>query len=220
MTARPSGRKYPSPALAKSNVTCRMFFRCRASIAAGSSAAADGRPWRVRGRRPGRRPGSAGVSMDWQTPSRFVPRSPAALASTFPVRRGVPSISRPRPDRQWPAPSPCSTRGPATVKIYTKTGDDGTTGLLGNRRVRKDDLRIEAYGTIDELNAVLGIARASRARPRHRRLPRRRSRTTSSPSARPWPTPTRTARFTRRSPPSTPPASNAGSTPWRPSSPA
>lgn len=45
------------------------------------------------------------------------------------------------------------------MKIYTKTGDDGTTGLLGSRRVRKDDLRIEAYGTIDELNAVLGIAR-------------------------------------------------------------
>jgi cob(I)alamin adenosyltransferase len=47
-----------------------------------------------------------------------------------------------------------------TVKIYTKTGDEGTTGLLGNRRVPKDDLRIEAYGTIDELNAVLGLARA------------------------------------------------------------
>ncbi len=48
----------------------------------------------------------------------------------------------------------------ATLKIYTKTGDDGTTGLIGNRRVRKDDLRIDAYGTIDELNAVLGIARS------------------------------------------------------------
>ena len=46
------------------------------------------------------------------------------------------------------------------VKIYTKTGDDGITGLLGNRRVPKDDLRIEAYGTVDELNAVLGLARA------------------------------------------------------------
>jgi cob(I)alamin adenosyltransferase len=45
------------------------------------------------------------------------------------------------------------------VKIYTKTGDDGTTGLLSNRRVRKDDLRIDVYGTIDELNATLGIAR-------------------------------------------------------------
>jgi len=46
------------------------------------------------------------------------------------------------------------------VKIYTKAGDDGTTGLLGSGRVPKDDPRIEAYGTIDELNAVLGLARA------------------------------------------------------------
>jgi cob(I)alamin adenosyltransferase len=47
-----------------------------------------------------------------------------------------------------------------TVKIYTKTGDEGMTGLLGNRRVPKDDARIEAYGTVDELNAALGVARA------------------------------------------------------------
>jgi len=46
------------------------------------------------------------------------------------------------------------------VKIYTKTGDDGLTGILGNKRLRKDDARIEAYGTIDELNASLGVARA------------------------------------------------------------
>jgi cob(I)alamin adenosyltransferase len=46
------------------------------------------------------------------------------------------------------------------VKIYTKTGDSGTTGLLGSGRVSKDDLRIEAFGTIDELNAALGLARA------------------------------------------------------------
>ena len=46
------------------------------------------------------------------------------------------------------------------LKIYTKAGDDGTTGLLGSGRVRKDCLRIEAYGTIDELNAVLGTARS------------------------------------------------------------
>jgi cob(I)alamin adenosyltransferase len=48
-----------------------------------------------------------------------------------------------------------------TLKIYTKTGDQGMTGLLGSRRVPKDDLRIEAYGTIDELNAALGLARAN-----------------------------------------------------------
>src|SRR5271166_2283582 len=49
------------------------------------------------------------------------------------------------------------------VKIYTKTGDDGITGLLGNRRVPKDDIRIEAYGTVDELNAVLGLIHAQEA---------------------------------------------------------
>ncbi|MBX6316658.1 MAG: cob(I)yrinic acid a,c-diamide adenosyltransferase [Isosphaeraceae bacterium] len=47
------------------------------------------------------------------------------------------------------------------MKIYTKTGDDGMTGLLARGRVPKDDLRVEAYGTIDELNAMLGICRAS-----------------------------------------------------------
>ncbi|MFM9874902.1 MAG: cob(I)yrinic acid a,c-diamide adenosyltransferase [Nitrosarchaeum sp.] len=44
------------------------------------------------------------------------------------------------------------------MKIYTKTGDDGTTGLQGNNRVSKDNPRIIAYGTIDEANATLGIA--------------------------------------------------------------
>jgi len=47
------------------------------------------------------------------------------------------------------------------VKIYTKAGDDGTTGLLGAGRVSKDAPRIEAYGTVDELNAVLGLARST-----------------------------------------------------------
>jgi len=46
------------------------------------------------------------------------------------------------------------------MKIYTKTGDRGETSLLGGQRVSKDALRIEAYGTVDELNSVLGIARA------------------------------------------------------------
>ncbi len=44
------------------------------------------------------------------------------------------------------------------MKIYTKTGDDGTTGLIGGDRVRKSDRRIECYGTIDELNASIGWA--------------------------------------------------------------
>ena len=42
------------------------------------------------------------------------------------------------------------------MRIYTRTGDDGTTGLFGGSRVPKDDLRIESYGTIDELNSLIG----------------------------------------------------------------
>jgi len=42
-------------------------------------------------------------------------------------------------------------------KIYTKTGDDGTTGLVGGNRVRKSNLRLDAYGTVDELNAYIGL---------------------------------------------------------------
>ncbi|MDX9909702.1 MAG: cob(I)yrinic acid a,c-diamide adenosyltransferase [Mariniphaga sp.] len=45
-------------------------------------------------------------------------------------------------------------------KIYTKTGDDGTTGLVGGTRVKKFDARLEAYGTIDELNAAVGVIRS------------------------------------------------------------
>lgn len=46
------------------------------------------------------------------------------------------------------------------MKIYTKTGDGGETALFGGGRVGKDDPRVEAYGEIDELNALLGVARA------------------------------------------------------------
>lgn len=48
------------------------------------------------------------------------------------------------------------------MKIYTKTGDGGDTGLFAGPRVRKDDARIEAYGTVDELNAFLGQARCEK----------------------------------------------------------
>lgn len=51
------------------------------------------------------------------------------------------------------------------MKIYTKTGDRGDTSLLGGQRVPKDALRIEAYGTVDELNSVLGIVRADNSEP-------------------------------------------------------
>ena len=45
------------------------------------------------------------------------------------------------------------------MRIYTRTGDDGTTGLLGPGRVFKDSARVEACGSVDELNAVLGVVR-------------------------------------------------------------
>src|SRR4029078_6848183 len=50
------------------------------------------------------------------------------------------------------------------AKIYTRTGDEGETSLLGGRRVRKDDLRIEAIGSVDDVNASLGMARVELAR--------------------------------------------------------
>ena len=43
------------------------------------------------------------------------------------------------------------------MKLYTKTGDDGSTGLYGGGRVQKDHPRIEAYGTVDELNSFIGL---------------------------------------------------------------
>lgn len=48
------------------------------------------------------------------------------------------------------------------MKIYTKTGDNGTTSLFSGGRVPKDHLRVDAYGTVDELNSVLGVVRASK----------------------------------------------------------
>lgn len=47
------------------------------------------------------------------------------------------------------------------MKIYTKTGDTGDTGLFGGGRVGKEDARVEAYGEVDELNACLGVARST-----------------------------------------------------------
>jgi len=55
------------------------------------------------------------------------------------------------------------------MKIYTRTGDKGDTGLLGGTRVPKDHLRIEAYGTVDELNSHLGMLR-DLAAPHHGQL--------------------------------------------------
>jgi cob(I)alamin adenosyltransferase len=52
---------------------------------------------------------------------------------------------------------------PKLTRIYTRTGDDGTTGLVGGQRVKKNDLRIEAYGCIDELSSTIGVARSALA---------------------------------------------------------
>jgi len=46
---------------------------------------------------------------------------------------------------------------PSKVKVYTRTGDSGKTSLYGGKRVAKDNFRVEVYGTIDELNSVIGI---------------------------------------------------------------
>lgn len=53
-----------------------------------------------------------------------------------------------------------------TLKIYTKTGDKGDTGLFGGGRVPKDHPRVTAYGEVDELNAVIGMARSVEMMPR------------------------------------------------------
>ena len=45
------------------------------------------------------------------------------------------------------------------LKLYTKTGDDGTTGLLSGKRVKKNNIRIQTYGTLDELNVWIGMIR-------------------------------------------------------------
>src|SRR5215470_16688964 len=56
-------------------------------------------------------------------------------------------------------------RAASPMSIVTKTGDDGTTGLMYNRRVPKSHPQVEAYGAVDELNAALGSARATAGQP-------------------------------------------------------
>lgn len=50
---------------------------------------------------------------------------------------------------------------PKAPRIYTRAGDDGTTGLVGGSRVKKNSLRIDSYGTLDELSSHIGLARAA-----------------------------------------------------------
>jgi cob(I)alamin adenosyltransferase len=56
------------------------------------------------------------------------------------------------------------------MKVYTKTGDKGTTGLLTGERIEKDSLRVETYGTIDEINSALGLARVWCAKPDNKEI--------------------------------------------------
>jgi len=61
---------------------------------------------------------------------------------------------------------------PRLTRIYTRKGDDGTTGLGGGQRVLKDSVRVATYGTVDELNSAIGLALASGLVPRlHEVLP-------------------------------------------------
>lgn len=62
-------------------------------------------------------------------------------------------------------PADAVGEGQAMARIYTRTGDQGSTALYGGTRVAKDHLRVEAYGTIDELNSVIGLARAAKPDP-------------------------------------------------------
>lgn len=50
------------------------------------------------------------------------------------------------------------------ARVYTKTGDEGKTSLIGGTRVYKSDIRIEAYGTVDELNSFIGFFKRSDSR--------------------------------------------------------
>lgn len=64
---------------------------------------------------------------------------------------------------------------PKHTRIYTRTGDEGTTGLVGGARVRKSAQRIEAYGTVDELSSVIGLARGALSEVREGETPRARA---------------------------------------------
>ncbi len=65
--------------------------------------------------------------------------------------------------RKRAAPRRRPPDGAPAPRIYTRTGDRGDTGLIGGRRIPKDQVRVEAYGAVDELNAHLGVVRAEAA---------------------------------------------------------
>ena len=74
------------------------------------------------------------------------------------VRAGVGVCFQPRGS----GPATPKTPGvPKLTRIYTRTGDDGTTGLVGGQRVKKNALRIETYGTVYELSSIVGLTRTA-----------------------------------------------------------
>src|SRR5690348_13582037 len=78
-------------------------------------------------------------------------------SSARPRCERAPAIVRPREPRDDPVGGGCTM----SMKIYTRTGDEGETGLFGGGRVPKDHPRVAAYGDVVELNSVLGVARAT-----------------------------------------------------------
>ncbi len=88
---------------------------------------------------------------------------PRRLADQAKQRPGihVPGTPAPAFSRTVQSPSRIQTPVVKITKVYTRTGDKGDTGLVGGQRVPKDSLRIEAYGEVDELNAILGLCRAA-----------------------------------------------------------
>src|SRR5690242_10360339 len=92
-----------------------------------------------------------GDSGDWEhpaSPSRLQPVNESARAPRYPRRHLAESPCR---------RAPGVPMGNRLSKIYTRTGDDGTTGLGDGTRVPKDGPRVEAYGTVDELNSTIGV---------------------------------------------------------------
>ncbi len=86
------------------------------------------------------------------------PSKPKAAAA--PAAPAAPAVTKPKRAQSRPESGKTTVR---INRVYTKTGDDGTTALVGGVRVPKDSPRIEAYGTVDELNACMGLVRTALA---------------------------------------------------------
>ena len=82
-----------------------------------------------------------------------------ALSVIVVAARRAAAVGRSRKRLRRDAPN--GWRMPKLTRIYTRTGDDGTTGLVGGQRVKKNALRIETYGTVDECSSAIGVARSA-----------------------------------------------------------